>query len=925
MILYLHEEGNKSFIVFPEWRDYRMENVSVDWNVFNFKFSGNTRTVFESFAYTLFCFEFKQKYGIFRYFNQPYIETLPIETADGDIIGFQAKYYDEATQLADKKEDLKKAIKDAKTKYAGINRFIIYTNKEFSTSSKKSQVKPEYQINIEKCGNDNSIKVEWRVTSNFEIMLLDPKLSAVKEFYFDPHSELQHFAEKIQKRTTSIINSIKSEVIFKDRIIKINHPQAAILDFIQSNKNAFVVYGNAGTGKSGYVKDFYDLIYKKHDSSILVFSATDFDVREEIELLKQFGKFDLENLLSLYDSEENKYCIIESAEKYSNFYNYDMFRSVIHTFIESGWKLVFTIRKQYKEGFINAILDGVIIEEFCIDSIDVENLRAISKENGFELPSNNNLCNFLCNLFYLKLYLKLLSSDKAVPSDAKAFTEQIWKQVIRNESIRRSNLPVRRETFIENMASFLLNNEAYIYRTQVSDDEDAISLLEEQGIITPYSDTPGLWVFNHDVYEEIIINHIFNSKYDATLDITQIMSIFNNSLRSRKMYRIWLETKLREPDSNLLSSFANALGSSELSQSWKDETMIALMNSNNDEAFYIMGSLFSANSFALFKRSVFLLNTACKCVKRNKEYIQLIKTHRISAYHFTEPTGKVWNTIFDYIFKNKSLIPWNNQNLSVVIEAMQSWVSNNPEGKTTSLIGHTALFLKDKIWQESKRQYGLYDDTIYKAINNIILLSAIEIKDELSNMVDNIICSKSFSHRDKDYVFLTKSLSNIYECRNVCGAIPEKILQLAWEYWLYKDENDHFSSLGTESDFGLNDHLHHEYYPVSAYQTPLHRLLQTEPRQSIDFIIKLINYAASNYKESGLNDNYNECYDIQIVLNEKESVTQICSDRLWKIYRGTGVAPNLLESLLMALEKCLLLYVDALSKEDAIALCFRLL
>lgn len=900
-----------------------MSNVSVDWNVFNYKFSGNTRAVFERFAYTLFCFEFNQKYGIFRYFNQPYIETLPIITDYGDVIGFQAKYYDETIRLSSTKGELIEAINGAKSKYLGITKLIIYTNKELSASNIKGKVKPDYQIEIEDHGKSLGIQIEWRVTSNFEIMLLDSKLSAVKELYFNPDSELQRFAEKIQNRTTSIISSIKSDISYKDRIIKIDYPQTAILDFTKSDKNVFVVYGNAGTGKSGYVKDFCNLIYKRKDSSVLVFSATDFDVQDEVELLNQFGKFDLENLLSLYDSEKNKYCIIESAEKYSNFYNYDVFRTVIHTFIESGWKLIFTIRKQYKEGFINAVFDGVAIEEFCIDSIEGTNLKAISEKNNFDLPSNSNLCNLLCNLFYLKLYLELLSSDTAIPSDTKAFTDQIWKQVIRNEIQRRNNLPVKRETFIENMALFLLNSDAYIYKTQASDDVDAILRLEEQGIITPYNDTPGLWVFNHDVYEEIVVNHIFNSRYDITQEINRVISDFNDSLRSRKMYRLWLEAKLREPDDNLLFALTGTLGDSHLSQSWKDETMIALMNSENDEAFQIMESLFSINEYALFTRAVFLLNTACKCINRNNEFVRLIQDKKSNSYRFTEPTGKAWHTIFSYICKYQSLISWNNQNINIVIEAMKSWVNNNPEGKTTSLIGHIALFLKDKIWEESERQYGLYDDTIYIAINNIIVLTANEIKDELSNIIDNIICSKSFSHRDKDYVFLKKALSNIYECGKVTKAIPEKMLQLAWEYWLYKNANNHFSSLGTESDFGLNDHLNNEYYPVSAYQTPLYALLQTEPVQSIDFIIKLINYTATNYNESRLNEN--ECYEIQIVLNDKESVSQICSDRLWKIYRGTGVAPNLLESILMALEDFLLFCVDTLTKEVAIALCFYLL
>ncbi|MBR5683229.1 MAG: hypothetical protein IKW96_08125 [Ruminococcus sp.] len=902
-----------------------MASITVDWNVFDYKFSGKQRETFESLAYTLFCFEFKQKFGIFRYFNQPYIETQPIKTDDGDVMGFQAKYYDAATKLSSKKKELIEAIDGAKDKYAGITKFIIYTNKEFSTSKTKGKVKPDYQDEIENHGKSLGINIEWRVPSHIEAILYNPELCMLREFYFDPDSTLRLFAEKIQKRTVSIISNIKSEIPYKDRILKIDYSQTAIHGFTKSNNSALVVYGNAGTGKSGYVKDFYERVVEQHDTSFLAFSASDFDVKEETSLFNQFGNCGLDGLISLYESDSNKYCLIESAEKYSNFFDFDIFRNAIHRLIESGWKIIITIRKQYKNGFINAILDGIIIDEFCIENIDSEKLTALSGNYDFELPSNKKVCGILCNLFYLKLYLELLSAGTTVPSDTKVFTEQIWKQFIRNDRQRQRNLPIRREAFIENMASTLLNNEAYCYKAQASDDEEVLSLLEEQGIIIPYGDTPGLWVFSHDVYEEIVVNHILEEKYDESYDLQKITDIFANSLRSRKMYRIWLETKLKEADSNLLSTLSNSLVNPAFQQLWKDETIIALMNAEDAESFSIMESLFSLNTYELFTRAVFLLNTACKCVIRNADYLKLIRTQKISTYRFTEPTGRAWNTIFNYIVKHINLIPWHKQNLSIVIEAMGSWVRSNPTGETTRIVGHIALSLKDKLWQESELRFGLYDDSTYKSINTIILLAAIELKDELAALVDNIISNKSFSHRDTDYVFLTQSLSNIYECGKVCDAIPEKILQLAWTYWLHKEDNDYFSSPKLDSYFGFNDHIQFEYYPPSAYQTPIWALLQADPKKTIDFIIGLTNKAATAYKESALNEKDGECDEIQIILNEKEMISQICSDRLWKIYRGTGVATNLIESLLMAFEKYVLLYVEKFPKEVSTALCLYML
>ena len=902
-----------------------MSSNTIDWNVFNYLFSGKQRETFESLAYTLFCFEFNQKAGIFRYYNQPHIETQPIETSEGDVIGFQAKYYDAATMLSSKKNEIIKAIDGAKTKYTGITKFIIYTNKEFSTSRAKEKVKPDYQIEIENHGKKLGIQIEWRVTSNFEIMLLNPRLSIVRELYFDPDPKLRLFAKSIQNRSLSIVKSIESSILYKDKEIKITYPQTEIHDFVRSDKSAFVIYGNAGSGKTGYVKDFYNSLSHTNNSSILVFTASDFDECDEIEVLKRFGDIGLEELLSLYDSEESKYCIIDSAEKYCNFKNYSVFRSVVHKFIYHGWKIIFTIRKQYKVGFINAILDGVSVGEFFIDSIDKSNLKDLSECYNFELPSNYNLRNLLCNLFYLKLYLTLLSFDTTVPSDTRSFTEKIWEQVIRNDSQRRDNFPVRRETFIESMASNLLKNETFFYESQSSDDSEAILLLEEQGVIIPCNDKPGSWAFSHDVYEEIVVNHVFNRKYEESLEIKKITEAFDDTLRSRKMYRIWLENKLRDPDNTILSTFTDALLNSNISPSWKDETMIALINSENNEAYQIMESLLSANSFALFSRLAFLLNTACKCIIRNNEFIKLFQEHKISTYRFTEPTGKAWHTFFKYISKHISIIPWNKQNISIVIEAMESWVKSNSTGEITSIVGRIALSLREKIWQESECRYGLYDDAIFKSINNIILLSSIEIKEELSAIVDNIISNKSFSHRDKDYFFYMRILSSIFECGNICKAIPQKVLQLAWEYWVYQPENEYFSSLETESAFGLNDHLHHEYYPASAYQTPLLALLRIEPQKSIDFIIKLMNYVSSKYSQSELNEKYPDCSEIEIIFDDKFHVPQICSDNLWKIYRGTGAAPNVLQSILMALEEYLLQYVDSFTKNDAEALCFYLL
>ena len=53
--------------------------VKPDWNVFKAKFSDTPQFHFEWFCYVLFCKEFDQPFGVFRYKNQSGIETNPVE------------------------------------------------------------------------------------------------------------------------------------------------------------------------------------------------------------------------------------------------------------------------------------------------------------------------------------------------------------------------------------------------------------------------------------------------------------------------------------------------------------------------------------------------------------------------------------------------------------------------------------------------------------------------------------------------------------------------------------------------------------------------------------------------------------------------------------------------------------------------------
>lgn len=119
----------------------------------------------------------------------------------------------------------------------------------------------------------------------------------------------------------------------------------------------------------------------------------------------------------------------------------------------------------------------------------------------------------------------------------------------------------------------------------------------------------------------------------------------------------------------------------------------------------------------------------------------------------------------------------------------------------------------------------------------------------------------------------------------------------------------HYAHPDVEEDFGLNPHLDFWYQTASAYATPIIPLLQAEQNLATDWLIDFCNQAGNSYAHSSLNEDYGECTNITIYVNDIP-VEQIASDRLWKMYRGTSVGPNLLISLLMGFEKWLLMVIE---------------
>jgi hypothetical protein len=241
--------------------------VKPDWNIFKVKFSDNPQKNFEWFCYLLFCREFNQQKGIFRYLNQAGIETEPITMNTGKI-GWQAKFYD--VRLTKRKAQIVKTIESTKEKYPDITKIRFYTNKDWTTNKGKET---KAQTDIEEFCKSENILLEWRTASFFESEFVVNTCSDISGYFFQLYTEDERdkFCNNINKLKKHHID-ISPDVLYESALL-INNGETITGKHVLQNfilkqmqeyewpeyKNIYVK-GIAGIGKSTEMKLAYNAV-----------------------------------------------------------------------------------------------------------------------------------------------------------------------------------------------------------------------------------------------------------------------------------------------------------------------------------------------------------------------------------------------------------------------------------------------------------------------------------------------------------------------------------------------------------------------------------------------------------------------------------------------------------------------------------------
>ncbi len=244
--------------------------IKPDWDKFKSNFSENPQKNFEWMCYLLFCREFNKDKGLFRFDNQPCLETEPIHIDDA-IIGFQAKFY--TVKLSERKNEILKLIQDIKSKCPELTVLYFYSNQDWTTYSASNDLRTRAQSDIENFASANGFKIEWKTKSFFESDFVTIKNFDVTQYFFC--SDTNEYYKKIERIKNSI-ERLSIGNIFPSSLYVGNSQQVLsgknilsqfIIDQFKNNDlqtfSHIFIRGVAGIGKSTEMKIAYQNLIDK--------------------------------------------------------------------------------------------------------------------------------------------------------------------------------------------------------------------------------------------------------------------------------------------------------------------------------------------------------------------------------------------------------------------------------------------------------------------------------------------------------------------------------------------------------------------------------------------------------------------------------------------------------------------------------------
>lgn len=674
-------------------------------------------------------------------------------------------------------------------------------------------------------------------------------------------------------------------------------------------KQVVLITGPAGSGKSVIGKEAASFLSREFFT--FGFRVEEFAVAHIDETLhnSQIPTRATE-LQAILGTQGRKVLVIESVERLLEKPTRDAFSDLMTLAQgDGGLGIVMTCRdysvEQVQASFLEpAGIDHAIIEVPPLDDSELQEIQTAFPSLAFPL-GNPALREILRNPYFIDKALQIpWHAGRPLPENERDFRSVFWRQIVRADHSPANGMPRLREEALQELAvrrARALSD--YVLATGIN--AAAIALLKQDSLIVSPDSNPLLVATAHDVLEDwAILQWIEEQHLTDETTFKALSSAIGPHPAVRRSYRKWVAELVDRDAPAADRLFSAAIAQTDVPAQFRDDTLVSLLKAPSASEFLTRHEAeLLTNNRAILKRVIHLLRVACMT---SPAWLTDVRGH---SSILSVPDGAIWATILGLVHRNiGSFGPEDAPLLLALIEdavRSVSWQVPDIDGaEHLTAIAHWLLPHFDHYRGGDTRKRTL------KVIAKIPKADPARFEAVLRGQI------KEGRHRDRIAEEFCDILLAGLDGAPAARDRPDLLISVALDILLATDEcfrEKPYHSLSLEIDlyFGIKEHLHHDFFPASAYRGPWINLLKHHPRKGLDFLIQVFNHSAEWYAHTRLRDRLEPAWETELTFADGTMRKQWVNPRLWGLYRGMTVGPYVLQSLLMAFENWLLDYAKS--------------
>ena len=681
-----------------------------------------------------------------------------------------------------------------------------------------------------------------------------------------------------------------------------------VIEHLESNQ-VVLISGAAGSGKSVIAKDAIRILEADH--FVFSFRAEEFAHPHLNATLQSIQiPADAAMLGAILAGQNRKVMLVESVERILEKSTRDAFTDLLTLAAkDKSWCLVLTCRDYSADLVRSAFLESadVIHSVVTVPPLDDEELEKVKEAHPpLSRPLKvAALRRVLSNPYFLDKALQVQwSKERSLPQSEGEFRALVWRDIVRSDQHSAGGMPRRREDVFVQIA---LRRAQKLTPYADCDDLDsgAVNGLRHDSLIVSSQQSGRLVAPVHDVLEDWAILHWIQEQYVIHEESVRELSIAVGTHPAvRRTYRKWV-TEFVELDPRTADGLFQAIvHKDKISAQFRDDTLVSILRSSSSAVLLERHRAeLLANDNQLFRQVIHILRVACVTTP------EWLETSVAGPSLLNVPDGIAWASVIRLV--QGCLSSFSQEDRPLLLGLIEDWARGislqnpYPDGaEAVAVIAHWLL--------PNFEGYGSNDQRT-KILQVIAKIPKAD-RDRFAVLLGG---NQEAEEREYPIEEFRKIIFEGMDGTPAARDMPELVISAAKDYLLclesdLQQEWNYGGSLDLEPLFGIKRNMNFGFFPASAFHGLFLPLLRHHPREGLAFIIEVFNHSAEWYAHPRVRSNSVEPpFEMTLTFSDGTSRKQWCNGRLWNLYRGTSVGPNVLQSMLMALEHWLLELAEA--------------